>query len=171
MAGLKTEGQRVFYVKGPFNVPLDASKKSKWVNKPGPSFWDSVGDDRLKPGVFIFAVRAGKGWSTIYVGRTFKSFEKEAFTDHKLNKYNAGLNTIVIGTPCLFLVVHPPGKTNENLIKEVETWLIHTAYAKNPKKLKNKKKLPKYKWNIEGVLRTPQTKPTKGASQLRACIF
>jgi hypothetical protein len=123
--------------------------------------------------LYVFCIRAGKGFTPIYVGKAAKqSFEAEAFTAHKLaNHYNPALRKYR-GTPVMFFVAYPKtkGKINEALIDQVETFFIDAAYKKNPE-LRNVRKKPECKWRIRGVVRAKSGEgKNSAASEFRQAV-
>lgn len=140
-------GYKEFTVHGPFVVPVEKRKNGRMVSiSKLKVFWEETGELRDRKGIYVFCVRAGKGITPVYVGKTGKrSFEYEAFADHKLaNHYNPALLDGQ-GTPVLFLIAHPKSKgaVNKRLIDQLETFFIDVAYQKNPD-LSNIRKKPEY---------------------------
>ena len=132
------------------------------------AFWDEIGEHRHDVGVYVFAIRAGKGYTPIYVGKTARqSFESEVFTvTNRANHYNPALLGYERGVPVLFLLVHPrgKGKVNQRAIDQVETFFIDVASNKNPD-LSNVKKKKQHKWRVSGVVRGKQGEGKKYAAQ------
>ncbi len=158
---------KVFSVCGPFDVPLQPNAGGKMVAKNLDGFWDGVGEHRHAVGVYVFAIRAGKGYTPIYVGKTANSFENEAFTPtNRANHYNPALLRYKKGLPVLFFVVHPrsKGKINQKAIDQVETFFIDVASIKNSE-LSNVKKKKKHMWRVSGVVRAKQGEGKAYAAQ------
>jgi hypothetical protein len=118
-------------------------------------FWDTVSAKKIaaKQGCYIFALRAAKGYTPWYVGRTYKSFGKEAFAIDKLNKYNAVPFDGRKGLPVMFFVAPAGNKNNvpNATCDAIETFLIPAAYDKNPK-IKNRQKTKIPDWTIKGIV-------------------
>lgn len=145
-----------FSVHGPFKVPIEPNKRGKMVAMDLSAFWTLVGEIRGRKGVYLFGMRAGKGITPIYVGKTAKqTFEDEAFTPSKrANHYNPALLSYARCSPVMFFVVHPKtkGKTNAKLIDAIESFFIDVASNKNPN-LSNERKKPDHRWRVRGVVR------------------
>jgi hypothetical protein len=155
---------KVFSVSGPFDVHLEPNKGGKMVAKDLDAFWEEVGEHRHDVGVYVFAIRAGKGFTPIYVGKTARqSFENEVFTvTNRAHHYNPALLNYTKGVPVLLLIVHPrgKGKINHKAIDQVETFFIDVASIKNPG-LSNVQKKKQHKWRVSGVVRA---KPGEGTA-------
>jgi hypothetical protein len=112
-----------FKIRGPFVVPL---VKNKRLVKPGcPEFWSKPKVDKLSDqcGCYVFAMRAGKGITPIYVGKATKTFKQECFADSKIARhYGPALLDYKRGRPVLFLVVleRTRGKVNKRAIAKVD---------------------------------------------------
>ena len=113
-------------------------------------------------------MRAGRGMTPAYVGKTNKGFGQECFTPDKLGKYNRCLSTYKRGTPVLFLVTYPrrQGRQNNTHIGDLEVFLIQTGVAANPELL-NVQNTKAADWNIIGVLRSGAGKPSAAAGAFR----
>lgn len=159
---------KVFSVCGPYDIHLEPNAGGKMVAKNLDAFWDEVGEHRHDLGTYVFAIRAGKGYTPIYVGKTTKqSFEHEAFTvTNRAKHYNPALLGYKKGVPVLFLIVHPrgKGKVNSKAIDQVETFFIDVASIKNPN-LSNVKKKQQHKWRVSGVVRAKQGEGKANAAQ------
>ncbi|MEW5796295.1 MAG: hypothetical protein AB1772_08020 [Candidatus Zixiibacteriota bacterium] len=130
----------------------------------GKVFWQKLKDKSIlrKQGCYVFALRAGKGATPWYVGKSGKSFQQECFAAHKLVKYSQALFAGKQGAPVLFFVALP-GKKNKiavRVIYEIETYLIQTAKVANPKLL-NKSQSKPPKWGIAHVVRGGKGKRNK----------
>ncbi len=156
-------------VEGPFTVPYTTNMKIKRVSKPeGISFWNTSAVQHLanKQGCYIFAIRAGRGFTPWYVGKAGtgkrkKGFASEIFTPSKLVNYNDALHSTIRGTPVMFFVSRAGNSRvipNKD-IAQMETFLIQNAVGKNPNltNTANTKNLPK--WSIKGVIRSSPGKP------------
>lgn len=144
----------MFKVHGPFDVPLQAGVKSKMITEDLSSFWQGCPTMKSQVGCYVFGIRAGKGLTPLYVGKTTNSFEKECFTAHKINHYNYGLAPYLKGTPVMFFVSYPnkKGKTNASDIKDLEDFLIQVGRTINPD-LRNIRGIKAPGWGIKGVIR------------------
>jgi hypothetical protein len=145
-----------FVVRGPYDITPYKGKRGRHIGTvEGRSFFetcDGLGSER---GCYVFATRAGRGYTPWYVGKATKSFKQECFTSHKLTKYNECLVDRVRGTPVLFFVVacKARGITGAKHIKGVEDFLIQTAMAANPDLL-NIRGTRKEGWTISGIIRS-----------------
>ena len=135
------------------------------------TFWAAHSSVAKERGCYVFAFKAAKGYKPIYAGKATKTFKQEVFTSHKLNKFNTGLGGQVKGTPILFFVClgKTAGAVNKVAIDEAESYLIQAGLAAN-KALLNDKKTKVATWNINGVARSRQGKPSKAASEFKRCI-
>lgn len=146
--------ETIFSIKGPYKVPTHPGAASKLVSEDISSFWAEAKDSRNKLGCYVFGIRAGKGLTPLYVGKTTKSFEQECFTDHKINHYNYALSEYDKGTPVIFFVEYPikRGKPSSSEISDLEDFLIQVGRRVNPD-LRNIKGARKPTWGIKGVIR------------------
>lgn len=125
-------------------------------------FWEQDGVDIYaeKQGCYIFAMKSSHGYLPWYVGKATKCFKQECFHHHKLLKFNEVLFKGKSGTPVLFFVA-PGGnkkKVRWETIEQMETFLIQSAYSRNPG-LKNDTKKKGPEWGIKGVVRSGQGQP------------
>ncbi len=163
-----------FEVQDPIAVPLTRAAAGRLITKEDiKAFWALPAAAAVAGGVgcYVFAIRAGRGYTPYYVGKATKTFKQEVFTPHKLNRYHETLVNVKKGTPVLFFVKHPiqKGKNNARVIKAVEDFLIATAAATNPE-LVNVKGTKPPKWTIKGVLRSKAGKPSKSARSFKSCM-
>ncbi|XXF79736.1 hypothetical protein P2318_08235 [Myxococcaceae bacterium GXIMD 01537] len=162
-----------FAVYGPFKVPLEPGKNGKMIARDLSGFWAGVGDVRWMRGVYVFAMRAGRGYTPIYVGKAAKqSFEHESFAIQKLaHHYGPALLDFRKGSPVIFFVAHPAsrGAINKRLIDEIETFMIDAASAKNPY-LSNVHKKPVHEWRICGVVRGKRGEATRSTGALKKAV-
>ncbi len=163
-----------FEVVGPIEIPYQrlASGLTKRIGKAeGRDFWDDPSTHYVagKQGCYVFALRAGGGFTPWYVGKATKSMKQECFASHKLNHYNRVLFPGRRGTPVMFFVVAtgPRTRVAKKTIDDMETFLIQTALHKNPKlaNVQKAKNLPA--WTIRGVVRNPRGKPPANAVVFR----
>ena len=119
-------------------------------------------------GCYVFAIRAGRGFTPIYVGKATKSFKQECLNSANKHKFADGLADYKKGTPVLYFVRHPPqkGKSNSKQIGEIENFLIQNASIRNLD-LQNVRGREAPKWSIRGVIRGGQRKPTRAESEFR----
>ena len=128
-----------FVVHGPFDVPTYPSEKrldDEYFRK---DFWkknDEIARLAVATGCYVYAIRS-KAMIPWYVGMTTASFRSECTNVSNLLKIATRL-MYKHGTTVLFLVEYQrrKGKPNNSAIREVvETFLITSAYAKNPELL------------------------------------
>jgi hypothetical protein len=150
---------------GPFKVTCEkgTTGPAKQVGKEHiKSFWDEEASCcATKQGCYVFALKAGRGYTPWYVGKATKSFKQECFQADKLVRYNNVLFKGQKGTPVLFFVA-PGGNKNKvpmRIIDEMENFLIQAALYENPqiKNVAKTKNVPK--WGINGVVRGGKGKP------------
>jgi hypothetical protein len=95
---------KLFESFGPFKIPPVKGKGGRYIAEGCPKFWDQHPEFSEKRGVYIFAVRAGKGIRPVYVGKATKKFKQECFASQKNSKhYGPALANIGRGTPVMFL--------------------------------------------------------------------
>lgn len=164
-----------FKVVGPIPIPTEKatnSNKIKWIHDEQVSeFWQDEHAKALKEkiGCYVFALRAGRGYTPWYVGQASKSFEQEIFTDHKVHKkYNSVLRKGRQGTPVMLFVCRNDNrrKIAQPELNSLETFLIQSALFKNPEltNIQGTKNIPE--WTIRGVIRSG-----KGSSGTLSGIF
>jgi hypothetical protein len=122
-------------------------------------------------GVYIFAIRASKGFTPFYVGKTKKSFGKEIFQSHKRVIYCKALNSVEKGSPVFFFISEPAarGSAGVKAIDEVETHFIKLAKGANAKLL-NKQKMKAPTWGVRGIERGGKGQPSESAKALKRCM-
>ena len=161
-----------YSVFGPFKVPVNKLPIGRRIGDIE-RFWsrsEEVHALRNRQGVYVFGMRAGRGITPYYVGKTIKGFERECFVYHKLDKYNLALASRA-GKPVMFFIARPikRGKVQNRQIKQIEKFFIGLGVAKNPELLNVQgKKQPR--WCIAGVVRTTQGQPTKSAQTFKAMM-
>jgi len=150
-----------FQVYGYYEIPYtynEKTRRSKQIDEDKlASFWEQPQLKKLskKRGVYIFAVKAGKGFTPWYVGRTSKqSLLKEVFDNDKVRKYNKLLFPVRNGIPVLFFIAPIGNKNvaNSKIIGEIEKYIIKIAKQRN-KKLLNVVNANPPQWRIKGVIR------------------
>jgi hypothetical protein len=161
---------------GPFTLPrsngaVDRNKKKPFwgkIEKSHPSLSNAVG-------CYIFAVKAGKGFTPWYVGKTEKlSFGRETWQDGKLLIYGEVIRKYNRGKPVLFLLAKvtskgkftkPTKRRNLGSVSALEEMLIGTCLQRNRELLN--KKLVKYRaMHVPGYLNDQRGKRTKEAESL-----
>lgn len=155
-------------VYGPFEIDYEKGGSCKRIQKShANTFWTKSSTSKLKTkqGCYIFAMKAGTGFTPWYVGKAGKKFSQEIFTDHKRDHYNDALFKKSFGNPVMFLVA-PPGNINKVRtadLNHLEKELIQFALNKNSDlcNTQNTKNLPS--WSIKGVIRSGAGKPRKNA--------
>ena len=159
-----------FTVKGPFAIPVKSTRGgARRIDAEGlPDFWEDAEPSADRPGCYVFAMRAGKGFTPYYIGKATKSFAGECFTSHKVIKYNEALASYRKGRPVLFFVVHPiqKGALNKKVISKIEGFLIQLGVARNPDLL-NIQNTRQDKWAIAGVVRGRRGKPSTAAQAFK----
>lgn len=116
-------------------------------------FWEDHSELGEGRGCYIFALRAGKGITPWYVGKTERSFKSEVFASHKLKYFHEAMSLYSKGTPVLFFLVAPESKSKRlgKHIRDLEEFLIQTARVVNPNLL-NKQHNRDRSWTIDRVL-------------------
>ncbi len=98
-------------VYGPIAVPVRLVNRVKFIDSDRlPELWEQQAEGLAsKRGLYVFAMRAGQGFTPWYVGRTSKGFEKEIFTPHKVVKYQRIFADQVAGRGCCSSWPSPAG--------------------------------------------------------------
>ena len=162
----------IFTVQGPLEIPVYSGKGGRTITPEDISaFWATNKDVQSAYGCYVFAIRAGKGYTPGYVGQAKKTFKQELFAPHKLAKYQQFLADYAKGTPVLFLIACPVKKGARNLahIADLEDFLIQTAVSVNPDLL-NIQGTAQADWGISGVLRAGQGKRSIAATEFMRCL-
>jgi hypothetical protein len=156
----------VLRVFGPFEISCQKSPKGPQKHigqKHAKAFWNQQPSPyATKQGCYVFVLKAGRGYTPWYVGKTTKSFKQECFTTDKLGKYNASLFQQQQGRPMLFLVA-PGGSKNKvptKIVGDVEGFLTQQGRQENPR-IMNKRNARLPEWGIKGVLRGGKGKPQR----------
>jgi hypothetical protein len=159
-----------FTVHGPYVIPTMTFPNGKFVTGPQ-DFWGKAAARMNEVGCYIFAIKAGQGFTPWYVGKTKTTFKGECFTADKINKYNKAIMTYKKGSPVLFFVSHPKqrGPTNHKEIREIEVFFTQIALAKNEKIL-NIKNAKQQSWSIQGILRGSQGKVAESTKDLKKTL-
>ena len=77
-------------VDGPYEIPCNKTGITKYIETKVhvKQFWEKVKTDiKEKNGCYVFAMKAGKGYSPWWIGKTNKSLQKECFDSHKIPIY------------------------------------------------------------------------------------
>lgn len=156
-------------VSGLFDVPyIKSAANIKCIdNAQAKAFWEKSETTpfRTKQGIYVFSMRAGKGFQPIYVRKSTKGFKSEFFTSHKLHHHGQALANGEKGNPVMFFIA-PPGKQKKvaaKTIGEIEDLMIQFAVAKNPS-LRNKVGTKAADWTIKGVVRGGKGKKSKAVA-------
>lgn len=175
----KTSRKKMFVIRGPLTIPCDPMPGGRVINTANVSqFWEVPEAKKLagKIGCYIFAIKAGRGFTPIYVGKTVRSFKEECFTPKNLHAYTIGLASVVKGNPVMFFVTplwNVPNKENNasagKLIGEVEKSLIQWASDANPDGLLNKQNVGR-DWDIQGIHRGAGGKGKKSSTDFRRML-
>ena len=161
-----------FDVYGPFKVPCEGisakNGKSKYyqISSKGEleNFWKECekGDEK---GCYVFV----NGSSPVYVGKTNVSFKKEIFTSHKRVLLNKFLNTASKKKLLVFFVTSKESGRLDEIIGEIEDYLIIQAKRANEDLLNEKNTIPK--WSIPGIYGANKIgKPSMAARLLRKSL-
>ena len=161
---------------GPFAIPFDRQGKgtSKRISKENAkAFWEMEGPSAVaeKQGCYVYALKAGKGFMPWYAGKATKTFKQEALHPTKLQHYNDVIFKGRKGTPVLFFVSKPGNqkKIPKGQIDDIETFLIQSAYYKNPL-LKNTQKTKVPEWSIKGLVRGGKGKASASTRDLKSTL-
>ena len=167
-----------FYPHGPYEVPRNRGLVDRTAIN---VFWENVDRDEAylstAIGIYIFSIRAGKGITPWYVGKTESSFQRECFQHHKITIYNECLNDRS-GTPLLTLVAKMSNNDDffvsrggrQRDIQYLEKMIISKCLGRN-QKLSNKRNtsiladLVVYGFNY-----TPQGAPSSRVQSFRKII-
>jgi hypothetical protein len=165
----RLSGMAEFVIEGPYSIPFEWRPGSRVLLHK--EFWKQSRNLRAlqaERGCHVFAIRAGRGSTPLYVGKATKSFKQECLTPGNVRKLLDGLAAYAKGTPVLFFVRHPSqrGKTNEKQIGEIENFLIQNASIRNPS-VQNIHGKGAPKWKIRGVVRGDKGKPRSAESKFR----
>jgi len=169
-----------FDVFGPFAIPRNEAKTR-------------IADDRLDEfrnevenscedlltacGCYVFVIRAAKGYTTWYVGRTKKqTFKNEPFTPANIRKYESVLEH---GTPMIFLIpIITKSETRfrkqNSALKSVEfleKWLIAEALKKNSNLLNSQDTKFVRELHVKGVFNAKHGESTKASTELKRAIW
>ena len=166
-------GPRRFTVGGPFEVATRGAPRSKSLDRSAyRDLWANAAEKwRDERGCYVFALRRGRGYLPIYVGKTTRqSFEKECFVDRNYRLLHEALSG-ESGTLVLFLLKYEAtrGRFNEDVVGDLEKYLVETALERN-RNLKNRvytNQRPGFA--IRGLHREPG-RPSKPATELKKAL-
>jgi hypothetical protein len=129
-------------------------------------------------GCYVFAIRAGKGYTPYYVGQACKrSIFREALNPSNRERYNKVCSESM-GMPVMFLLPKrtPKGRYKKKgrasaTINFLERWLIAAAIEKNPGLINTKESRFLRKISIVGIFNAKKGKPPKASQQLRKTLW
>ncbi len=170
-----------FDVAGPFDLTRHGKKKfiteqSLADLDPELENWESGLSDAC--GCYIFAIRAGKGYTPYYVGQACKwSMLREALNPSNREKYNKACSESK-GMPVIFfLPMRTPkgryrkkGSSGLASIDFLERWLIAKAIDKNPDLINNKETRFLRNINVVGIFNAKRGEATSASQQLRKAL-
>lgn len=151
-----------FEVAGPYVVPTSKHRAGKVIEPADiQEFWQDKEDLAEMIGCYVFGIRAGRGMTAWYVGKTINGFRTETFAYHKRTHYQRVLASYRSGTPILFFV-HST-KQNDRVreaIDQVEASLIHHASECNCQLLNLRRRRS---WLIRGVAGAGMGRPSEAS--------
>lgn len=161
-----------FDVHGPYKVPVDGDSvkngKSQYFQVSSKEnlekFWDGCekGDEK---GCYVFV----NGSTPVYVGKTNASFRQEIFASHKRVLLNKLLNTASKRKLQVYFITTEERGRFDEIIGEIEAYLIIQAKRANEKLLNEKNTIPK--WSIPGIYgETKIGKPSMAARMLKKSL-
>lgn len=161
-----------FDVYGPFKVPFDGDPakngKSQYFQVSSKEnlekFWDGCekGDEK---GCYVFV----NGSTPVYVGKTNASFRQEIFASHKRVLLDKLLNTVSKKNLQVFFITTKESGRFDEIIGDIESYLIIQAKRANEKLLNEKNTTPK--WSIPGIYGENKIgKPTMAARKLKKSL-
>lgn len=161
-----------FFVEGPFDVPVRKFGWGRTVDTTAlRQFWEDVVGIEVEwsRGCYVFAFRAGKGITPVYVGKATQGFRQECFALDKLNKLNKALLQYRRGSLVVFLVAleRKRGIPNRRAICSLEVFLIENALAKNEDLLNVQNARDAQDFEVAGVFRGGKGKPSKAARDFK----
>jgi hypothetical protein len=132
-------------------------------------------------GCYVFALRAGKGYTPHYVGQSCKnSLLKESLNATNVGTYNEILGESK-GTPVIFLIplLTPNGKfrkqtTSDGALPAVdflERWLIAEALRKNDELKNNKETMFLRNIHVVGLFNPTRGESTSAAQALKDVLY
>jgi hypothetical protein len=172
-----------FDVAGPFELNRNGKKKNITDEaidelKQKLEAWETGLSEAC--GCYVFAIRAGKGFTPYYVGQTCKSsILKEALNPLNLGRYNKALDGSN-GTPILFLIpIRTPTQKFRKKSKMasipsldfLERWLIAAAIEKNPHLLNAKETRFLTQIRVTGILNAKKGEATNASKLLAKTLW
>jgi hypothetical protein len=132
-------------------------------------------------GCYVFAIRAGRGYTPYYVGQA----SKRAIADEALNPSNREKYNIVLGHgrggPVLFALpmLTPQGRYRKRRqvdgklpeMNFLERWLITTAIQKNPEIVNNKETKFLRRIHVSGLLNSKRGESTTASRLLTKALW
>lgn len=161
-----------FDVHGPYEVPFDKisvkNRKSQYFQVPCnedlDAFWKKC-DMGEKKGCYVFV----NGSTPVYVGMTNVSFRQEIFMPHKRVLLNKLLNTASKRKLQVYFITTEERGRFDEIIGDIESYLIIQAKRANEKLLNEKNTTPK--WSIPGIYgETKIGKPSMAARMLKKSL-
>ena len=162
----------LFHPYGPFKVPVEEYHRSRRIKTRCPEFWDNNPELKDKCGVYVFAMKAGRGYTPIYVGKASKTFGQECFTSDKVSRhYSECLGTWAKGYPVMFFLATDKRRSasTEESIVELEVAMIRAGVKKNPE-LSNVHHKSGPSWEIRGVERGGRGKAPAAATEFKRAM-
>ena len=130
-------------------------------------FWEKIGTGNRR-GVYVFGIRAGRGWKPLYVGQAKKQTFKRRIAQQTNGNFNDMLQGIRKGTPVLFLIGRiGRGKNSTGAIDELEREVINSAFDRNPH-LHNDRGIRRKKFMVKGF--GSRGKPAASVRNLKTII-
>lgn len=173
-----------FGVAGPFDITRHGSKDliTKQSKTDLKQVLDKV-DIRLSQacGCYIFALRAGTGYTPYYIGQSCKnSLTEEAFNPSNMGKYN-DIIAESKGTPIIFLIplLTPKGKFRKQTSRNrklpsvdfLERWLIGEALKKNENLKNNKETMFLKNIHVIGIFNARHGEATSDSRELKRVLY
>ena len=132
-------------------------------------------------GCYVFALRAGRGYTPWYVGQACKrSILKEALNPSNREKYNKVLSERK-GTPTIFFIPKqtPGGKFRKikkaggglEAVNFLERWLISTCIQKNPELVNNRETKFLRNIHVTGIFNAKKGEAHKSAQSLKKALW
>ena len=161
----------LFTVEGPFDVPLAKGGKGRFIEYKCPTFWENCDKLASQRGCYVFAIRAGRGFRPVYVGKTKRTFREECFAPHKIAQHYTPAIHDSKGSPVMFFLIaeRKQGGPNARAISDLEEYLIDMASKKNPE-LSNIQKKNERKWAIKGLIGGGHAKTSTAATKFKKAI-
>jgi hypothetical protein len=173
-----------FDIAGPFELSRHGqkqiiTKQSLKELKPELEEWESGLSDAC--GCYVFAIRAGKGYTPYYIGQASKrTIADEALNPSNREKYNEVLG-YGRGRPMLFVLPMrtPKGKFRKRsqadgklpAMNFLERWLITTAIQKNPNIVNNKETRFLRGIHVVGLLNATRGESTTASQLLNRALW